>query len=319
MCSEYLCWRNLHNARCISFALVRLDVRYMKKRFGNSPYYTAIPCLILFCAFCILPTLLNFYYALTDFNGVNVAGFIGLENFKEIIIRNKWPNAVRISLLIAVLVTVFQNLIAIAMSVLVSLKVKGSNFFRSLYFFPTAMGIFACATVWSILLDSNYGQVTSALNAIGINAQFWGTTKSVYVVIAIQIWMTFGYAMTIYYANIKSIPAEMLEAASIDGATLWQRIRYIILPSMLPSIRSNLLLSMVGALQLRDIIMLTTAGGPMESSMNLSMLIYEEAFSNSRYGLAAAYQIVHFIVIFICAIFVLAVLKIIERRNGNES
>ena len=166
-------------------------------------------------------------------------------------------------------------------------------------------------------MDNNYGQLTTVLKHIGINAQFWGTTKSVYTIIAIQVWMTFGYAMTIYYANIQSISADMLEASTVDGATLWQRIRYIVLPSLLPSIRVNLILSMVGALQLRDIIFITTGGGPMDSSMNLPMLIYKEAFSNSQHGLAAAYQVIHFFIILLSAGAIFLVLQHIERKRGQ--
>ena len=290
----------------------------MKNRFGYKPYITLIPCLILFVVFCILPNLTNFYYAMTDFNGITVAKFVGLKNFKEIWIRGSLPHAVEVSYRFAILVTVIQNVLAVAMSILVSLKVKGSNFFRAVYFFPTAMGIFACATIWSILLDSNYGQVTSALQSIGINVQFWGTTKSIYTIIGIQVWMTFGYAMTIYYANIQSISADILEASVLDGATLWQKIRYIILPLLIPSIRVNLLLSVIGALQLRDIIFITTGGGPMESSMNLPMLIYDTAFDKGRHGLGAAYQVIHMLLILLSALLVLGVLRAIEKRGGKH-
>ena len=289
----------------------------MKNRFGLKPYYTLIPCLFLFFLFCILPNITNFYYALTDFNGVTVKGFVGLQNFKEIFIKGKLPHAVGISFLIAILVTVLQNFIAVAMSIVVSLKVRGSNFFRAVYFFPTAMGIFACAIIWSVLMDNNYGQLTSLLKHIGINAQFWGTKKSVYTIIAIQVWMTFGYAMTIYYANIQSIPTDILEASTVDGATLWQKIRYIVLPSLLPSIRVNLLLSMIGAPQIRDMIFITTGGGPMESSTNLPMLIYNEAFANGRHGLAAAYQVILFFIILVSAAALLLVLRRVERRRGQ--
>lgn len=288
----------------------------MKSRFGAKPYYAFIPCIILFFVFCILPHLTNFYYALTEFNGITVKQFVGLRNFAEIFRRGTLWKATGISMLIAILVTVLQNVLAVAVAILVSLKVKGSDFFRSVYFFPTAMGIFACATVWNILLDSNYGQVTAFFGAIGIHAQFFGTTKSVYTVIGIQVWMSFGYAMTIYYAGIKSISSDIIEASIIDRATLWQQIRYIVLPMLMPSVRINLLLSVIGALQLRDIIFLTTAGGPMESSTNLPMLIYDEAFGSGLHGLAAAYNVILLVLILIVAGVVLLVTNLADKEQS---
>ncbi len=287
--------------------------------FGKAPYLTLIPGLIIFLVFCVLPNLATFYYALTDFNGVNIKAFVGLANFRYIGVKSEaLLNSIKISYLMAIMVTVFQNILAILMAIFVSCKVKGSNFFRAVYFFPTALGIFSCAMLWNIMLDGNYGPVTELFRRLGMDVSFWGSKKSVYTIIVLQIWMTFGYAMTIYYANITSVSEEILEAASLDGATFWQIVRYVLLPQMMPSIRSNALLSIIGALQLRDVIFLTTAGGPMNASMNLPMLIYKEGFDNSRQGLASAYQVIHFALIFVSALIVMAIARQIERRNGYD-
>jgi len=289
-------------------------------RFGKAPYFTLIPGLIIFLVFCILPNLATFYYALTEFNGVTVKAFVGLDNFRYIFTKSeKLWNAIKVSYQMAILVTVIQNVIAVLVAIFVSIKIKGNNFFRATYFFPTAMGIFSCAMIWNIMLDGNYGPVTEFFRNLGINVSFWGSKKSIYTIIALQVWMTFGYAMTIYYANIQSISADIMEAADMDGATFWQKVWYVILPQMLPSIRANALLSIIGALQLRDVIFLTTGGGPMEATMNLPMLIYEEAFDNSRQGLGSAYQVVHFALIFVSSLIVLAISKAVERKNGYDA
>lgn len=291
-----------------------------RMRFGKAPYFTLVPGLIIFLVFCILPNLATFYYALTDFNGVTVKEFVGLENFVYIFRKSeKLLNSIRISYVMAILVTVIQNVIAVLVAIFVSIKIKGNNFFRAVYFFPTAMGIFSCAMIWNIMLDGNYGPVTEFCRNISLDISFWGSKKSIYTIIALQVWMTFGYAMTIYYANIQSISSDIMEAADMDGAAFWQKIWYVILPQMLPSIRANALLSIIGALQLRDVIFLTTGGGPMESTMNLPMLIYEEAFENSRSGLGSAYQVVHFALIFISSLIVLRISKTIERKNGYDA
>ena len=285
----------------------------LKKR-DISPYIGLIPSLAMYGLFILYPIISNFYFAMTKFDGVSVSAFIGLDNFKRAFSNDLLFNAVKNSFVYAIYITLIQNIIAIVLAILVSVKIKGSGFFRALYFFPNILGAFAVAIIWGIIMDPNFGPLTGIAKALGINAAFFGTSNSIYTIIFIQIWISFGYAMTIYFANIMSVPGELYEAAEIDGAGFFHKIRYILLPMLSPSISINILLSLIGSLKLFDIIFITTKGGPANSTENLPVLIFNQAFSQGEHGYGAALNVVQFFLILIIA----AITTSLQKRLKTE-
>ena len=159
------------------------------------------------------------------------------------------------------------------------------------------MGAFAVAIIWGILMDPNFGTLTTIFKSIGLKVAFFGNANSIYTIIFIQIWISLGYAMTIYFANIMSIPKDLYEAAEIDGAGFFNKVRNIIIPMISPSITINIMLSIIGSLKLFDIVYVSTQGGPFNSTENLPVMIYNQAFYLGDHGYGAALNVIQFFII----------------------
>lgn len=267
------------------------------KKTDIAPYIGIIPSLLMFGLFILYPAITNFYYSMTKFDGVTVQAFIGFDNFVRAFKSDLLYNAIKNSFIYAILITAIQNILAVSFAILLSLKVKGSNFFRALYFFPNTMGAFSVAIIWGILMDFNFGSITYITKLFGLNVTFFGNENSIYTIIFIQVWISLGYAMTIYYSNIMSIPQDLYEAADIDGAGFFLKVKSIVFPLIAPSITINIMLSIIGSLKLFDIIYVSTQGGPMNSTENLPVLIFNQAFSFSEHGYGAALNVIQFFII----------------------
>lgn len=284
----------------------------LMKKSDIAPYIGIVPSLLMFGMFILYPALMNFYYGMTKFDGVTVHAFVGFDNFIRAFRGGLLLNAIKNSFTYAILITVIQNLLAVFFAILLSLRIKGSGFFRALYFFPNTMGAFAVAIIWGILMDPNFGSLTYIVKLLGFNITFFGDSNSIYTIIFIQIWISLGYAMTIYYANIMSIPKELYEASEIDGAGFLSKIKNIVMPLIAPSVTINIMLSIIGSLKLFDIIYVTTQGGPMNSTENLPVLIFNQAFSYGDFGYGAALNVVQFFIIISIAVIV------IKSRKRSE-
>ncbi|WP_105619459.1 carbohydrate ABC transporter permease [Vallitalea okinawensis] len=279
-----------------------------------SPHIGILPGVALFIIFVIIPTFYNFYFALTDYNGfpnseVNVIGF---KNFIDAFTINKdiTMNALKNSLIYATLITSIQNIVAVVIAIMLTFKIKNSNFFRGLYFFPNVLGAFIIASIWSLLMNPNFGPVSKLFELVGMKVNLLGNPNlSIYAVIFVQVWASMGYAMIIYYTNVKSIPSDSLEASDIDGANTLQKIKHIILPLLMPSFTINILLSLIGSLKLFELIFIMTTGGPARSSENLPVLIFNEAFSFGKHGYAAALNVIQFFMILGISVVIMLLLR----------
>lgn len=284
------------------------------KRIDIQPYIGLIPGMVLFLTFVIVPALYNFYYAVTDYNGFpgSHPQIVGLSNFIDALSLNRDStlSSIKISFVYAILITSIQNIAAVVVAIMLSVKIRLGNFFRALYFFPNVLGAFVIAQIWGLLMNPNFGPLTKLCEIIGFSPDFLGDPSLVvYSIVFIQVWISMGYAMIIYYTNVMSIPADLLEAADIDGTSFFQKIRHIVLPLIAPSFTINILLSLIGSLKLFDIIYLLTRGGPGISSQNLPVYIFSEAFDFSRQGYGAALNVIQFAIIFCISVLVLNVLK----------
>lgn len=190
-------------------------------------------------------------------------------------------------LIVVPLIQIFSILIAITLN----RKLKGLSFFRSAYYIPVITSMVAVSITWKWLLNSD-----GLLNNILVNFGILDTPISfldnpdfaLYTVMFVTLWKGLGYYMVIYLAGLQSIPAELEEAAKIDGAKTWQVWRYITIPLLKPSILLSSVLSAMAALRVFDEVYVMTGGGPMNSTIVANLYIYETAFTKYRFGYAAA-------------------------------
>lgn len=288
-----------------------------------------LPGLVLYIGFFVLPSFLTFIFSFTDISTVvgQKISFIGLENYKEVLFKNNsrdlmvtFLNTLKFSFF----TTVIQTVIALVFAVALCKKfVKGKKFYRGIIFLPTILGMTVTGLCFKLFF-SNDGIASSVLDIFGAKSAFFADyNNALKLVIFCQIWASVGYEMMLFIAALQNIPEDYREAASIDGASENRTFWSIILPQLWPTVVVNVLICIIGSLSAFQIILVTTGG--TAPTRTLSMFIYQIAFgmgnngSNTtnigRQGLAAAMQVLLFLIIFIATIITRVIMSKVQEEE----
>ncbi len=210
------------------------------------------------------------------------APFAGLANYQRIIGDPAFEPALVHTLVFTVLSVVFQFSIGLALAVFFAQNFRLSGLLRALFLVPWLLPLIVSASVWSWILDTNYGIVNAALHTVGIGTVDWLTSPSwsLASVIIANVWIGVPFNLVLLYSGLQAIPRELHEAASLDGAGVWQRFRHITWPLLLPVSAITLLLGLVYTLKVFDIIWIMTRGGPANSSATFATWAYQLGFGN---------------------------------------
>jgi len=308
-------------------SLTDLFFNTIQRIFGmrSMPYVFVLPNLLIFGIFILFPMLLNFVYAFTggssfsplDRPGVGTANFdrlLACENFLD-------PNtcgedlfwrAVYNTIGYVVFQVALMVLFALITALILNRKIKARGFFRSVFFYPVLLSPIVVALLWKWILQEN-GLINGILTSFGqdkipflVNAD-WARI----LVIMISVWAFMGFYTLILLAGLQSIPADLYEAASIDGANPWQSFSNITMPLLMPTMIVVLVLSLIRAVQVFDIVFAFTGGGPGTATLFLVQYIYNYGFSspNKQFGIAAAASLLMAGVLIVLTVVQLAVRK----------
>lgn len=277
-------------------APVRTRSRRRHRGYAQSVWWFVIPAAVLFAFSVIIPSVQGSLLAFTDSDGVTPnPQWVGLEQFARIFDDPNGVVAVRNTLLIAIAVTIIQNILGLLVALGVNSRIKTRNILRVLIFAPVVITTIAVGFLWQNLLSPN-GAVNQALEAVGLGAlrQNWlgDPDIAIWSIIIVVIWQFVGYSMVIFLAGLQGIPEEVMEAASIDGAGPMRRFWYVVRPMLAPAITINLMLSLIGGFKLFDQVFVMTQGGPGGATNTISTLIYSNAFQLGRFGYGAALAVV---------------------------
>ncbi len=229
--------------------------------------------------------------------------------------------ALKNTLVFAGAVTILQNLVGLLIAVLFSGRLRGRTFYRAVVFMPTVLGVTVIGLIWSLILNPSAGPAASIWSWFGASSAFLGDPKlAMTLVVLVQVWAGLGLAVVIFIAGIQSIPEELYEAATIDGARSGQRLRWVTLPLLAPSVTANVLLCLVSSLQSYQLIYVLT--GPNDSSTQvLSLAVFTQSFgggtlggSSQSQGYAAAISMVQFAIV---GVITLAVLTYLRKREAK--
>ncbi len=258
-----------------------------------------LPWLIGFFVFKLFPFASSFYYSLTDYNLFKEqVNFIGLDNYKTILNTSKYMKSFFITFKYAFLTVPLKLGFALFIAYLLNFKLRGINVFRTIYYIPSILGgSVAIAVLWQFLFQTD-GLVNMVLAIFGIDPINWlgNPDYSLFVICSLRVWQ-FGSAMVIFLAALKSVPADLYEAASIDGCTKRRQFVKITLPMITPVIFFNLVTQLCQAFQEFNAPYIITNGGPQGSTTLISMLIYQNAFKTYKMGLASAMAWLLFIIV----------------------
>lgn len=256
------------------------------------------PALAVFLGFVILPIVLAAVYSLYNWNGLGpLDRFIGFGNYERALADPLFLKAIGNNFTIVGLSILVQGPLAIAVALLLNRKLRGRTLIRALIFVPYVLAEVIAGLSWKLLLSPR-GGVNSVLEAIGLGdlARPWLAEPDIalYVMFGILTWKYLGFAILLMLAGLQGVPEELHEAAAIDGANWWQIQWRITLPLLAPTIRIWIFLSMIGSLQLFDMVWVTTRGGPVGATA--TMATYMIQYGQGQYGYGSAVAVILFVI-----------------------
>ncbi|MBZ4650644.1 MAG: inner rane protein [Thermosipho sp. (in: Bacteria)] len=261
------------------------------------------PWLIGFIVFTLIPFIASFYYSFTEFSITTDVKWVGTENYKRIFNDPLFWKSLKNTLVFAIGLVPLGLVVALSTAFLMNKPLKEVSFYRAAIYMPSIVPAFAFSAVVTWFFHPYLGLVNSILELFGINGPLWlSSEKWVKPTIIIAAQWGVGSAMLIFSAALKDIPKELYESAKIDGAKSFTMFRKITLPLITPTILYYLITSTIGALQIFDLPMLLTNGGPANASMSLSMYIYKHAFTYTNMGYASALSWILFFLTFVLTI-----------------
>jgi len=265
----------------------------LKKVFRKKivPWLFVAPILLIYMLVIIGPSLSAFYYSLTDWNGIGKATFIGLNNYNNILGDASYLHAFQNNIVwLIFFLTVPVAVALIAASFLAPIR-KGGLFFRSILFIPYILPSVIVASVWGSLLQIDTG-LPGIFTQIGmpfLNQAYFGQTgTSLFAAAFTDSWHWWGFLMVLFLTAMQSVPAELYEAARLDGANRWHEFIYVTLPGIRPTLVFMLIMTGIWSFLAFDYVWITTQGGPAGSSEMLSVLVYKSAFAKFEAGYGAA-------------------------------
>ncbi|HEV7346566.1 MAG TPA: sugar ABC transporter permease [Devosia sp.] len=275
------------------------------------------PALILFVTLVVLPMIDAASFSFFDWTGYGpMTDFVGFENYDDVLSHRHFGTAVRNSLLVIAVSLLVQLPLAMWVSLALVEKRWSVNVLRTLFFLPYMLAEIAAGLIWKFVYDGNYGVLPTIGDAIGVDMPFVLGDR-VWVMPAIMlviVWKYFGFHMMIYIAGLQSIPSEVIEAARLDGVKKWQIVRHIKLPMIWGSIVISVFFSIIGALQLFDLVIPLSNGGPNNSSHTIVTFLYQFGILRMKLGFGGAVSVMLFIA---CVVITVIYRRLLFAREAD--
>ena len=240
----------------------------MKLRSSLENYLFVLPAVAMFATFGVYPFLKVFQLSVYEWDGIRPQmTFVGLANFWDVFVHNKiWWRSIWNAAYITLLALTFQNVLALLLALACDRGIRGGQIYRVIFYLPPVLSGIVVGLIWSWIYDGNYGLLNHWLKVIGLE----GLTRSwlsepqtaLTSVAIIHMWKGFGWGFVIFLAGLQNIPRELYEAARVDGANAWQIFKEVTIPMMIPVFVLVAILTILGTMQIFDIIISTTGGGP---------------------------------------------------------
>lgn len=285
--------------------------------FRKIPWLFAMPGVLFLLAFVFVPVGMGGYYAFTDWDGLNPARWIGIDNFRELFDNPITRGALLNTLTLAGAFFVLVNVIGLLFALGLNRTLKGRYLFRAVFFLPVVMSSLAVSYVWQYIFDFD-GALNRLLRLVGLDslATPWlgDPDWALWTVLFVLVWQYAGLTMVIYLAGLQGISDELIEAAAVDGAPPWTRFRRVIFPLLAPAITVNATLTLIHGLRVFDQVVGLTGGGPVNETETLATQVWEQTFVIGKYGYGAANALVLTLLIAVVAFLQLIVLRRREVR-----
>lgn len=274
-------------------------------------YVFISPWLIGFLVFSVFPLGYSFGLSFTDWNILEPPNFVGFENYKTLVNDVNFKDSLIVTLIYSFVSVPVSLLIGILLATLLNQKIRGMNFFRTIFYIPSVVSGVAVAMLWLWIYDPDFGLINLFLSYVGIDGPNWLTSsKTALLSLIIMSFWSVGATMIIFLAGLQGISRSLYEAAEVDGAGSISKFINITLPMLTPAIFYNLILGIINSFQVFTQALVMTGGGPGNSTLFYVLYIYQNAFEFLKMGYASALGWVLFLIILV---FILVLFKTSNR------
>jgi len=274
-------------------------------------YLFILPAVLGTFIFIIIPTILSFGLSFFDWNLLNSAKFVGLENYKTIFTEPLFFKILINTLVFALSTTVFAVIIPLILANVLNNKFKGSDFFKTAYFLPFITPMIVISIVWEWIMSE--GIIANLLPCKPLYSEVWAMP----VIIMVSVWKFIGYNTILFLSGFSTMNQEVLESARTDGANRFQTLFYVTIPMLAPTVFFVIIITAINSFQVFDLIYMMTQGGPADSTNVLVYSIYQNAFEYFNVGKASAIAYVLFIIVFVLTVFQWKVRKNFIWQEGG--
>lgn len=261
-----------------------------------------LPTMAAFTIGFIVPFIEGIYLSFCKFTTIKDASFVGFSNYAEAFKDSTFPHAFGFTAIFAVVTLILVNLLAFALALALTQKIKGTNIFRTIFFMPNLIGGIVLGYIWQLIFDGIFSKFDMALK---LNAKlgFWG-------LVILICWQQIGYMMIVYIAGLQAIPDSLKEAAMIDGANAWKRLFHVTIPNMMPSITICTFLTITNSFKLFDQNLSLTGGEPLHKTEMLALNIYDTFYGRVGYeGVGQAKAVIFFLAVIVISMLQLRLKK----------
>jgi raffinose/stachyose/melibiose transport system permease protein len=274
------------------------------------------PALLLFFGFVLVPIGIAAFYSVFNWNGFGpIDDFVGFKNYSDAFSGKVFQSAIVHNLIIAGLSIVVQLPLSIGLALLLNRKLRGRAVLRAFVFAPYVLSEAITAVIWALMLQPG-GFADQVLKTVGLGGLVhqWLADPGIvlYTLFAVITWKYIGFGIILLLAGLQGVPAELREAAALDGASAWQTTRHVVLPLLGPTIRIWIFLSVIGSLQLFDVVWIMTLGGPANASTTMATYLIDHGFKRYEFGFGSAVAVILFV---ICFVFALLYQRFALRRD----
>ena len=257
-----------------------------------------IPVVLLFFFFNTFPLLRGVYYSFTNFKGYGSYEIVGLRNYIDLFTDSRVGNSYLFTIKYAVVCTIIVNVTSLLLALGLNSKIKGKTVLRGIYFIPNILGGLVVGYIFSFFFTYILPYVGQALGIKALSSSMLSSESTAwFAIVLVGAWQSIAMNTIIYISGLQTVPEDVYEAGSIDGATGWKKFKSLTFPLIIPFFSINMVLCMKNFLMVFDQIMALTKGGPSQSTESISYLIYQNGINGGQFGFQSANAVVFFVVI----------------------
>ena len=278
-------------------------------------YWMAVPALVLFVTLHTVPALTGVFFSFTDYAGYGKWNFVGLENYLSLFKDDRVLSSYSFTFLFAITTTVVVNILALGLAMLLNAKIKFQTAFRGLFFIPNVLAILIIGYVFNFIFSNSLPLLGQWLGIDWLSTSILANEDLAWLgIVAVSAWQAIAFSVILYLAGLQTIPAELYEAAGLDGASYWRQFSSITFPMIGAFFTINMVLSLKGFLQAFDQIVALTNGGPGTATESVAMVIYRGGFQGGEYGYQMANSVIYLLVIVAVSVIQL---RTLQRKEAD--